>query len=50
MSALSATTSMFQYSAQDKEVGIKFGKQLTDPKLDCTLIKRVYNRQLQMKN
>jgi hypothetical protein len=25
-SALSATTLMFQYSAQDKEVGIKFGK------------------------
>lgn len=50
MSALSPTTSMFQYSALDKQVRIKFGKQLTKLKLDCTLIKTGYNRQLHMKN
>lgn len=50
MNAVSAAASMFQYSALDKQAGIKFGKQLTEPKLDSTLIKTGCNRQLHTKN
>jgi len=50
MNAVSATASTFQYSGLDKKVGIKFGKPLTEPKLDCTLTKTGYSRQLHMKN